>query len=326
MSRIVHKTFNIDSITEPELRREYDIAHSLFEIKLLSLRSCGGGKKNGIVCGGETYLTHRSSVKKQKGDRMGEVKEVHVCLRCYACRSYMSLYTGTIFSTSSKNILELIEIVRCWALNMTIDMTLNVLKMEHNDSSRQTIGKFFRQLRNVCTLALDKANIKLGGNGSPVEIDESLFAKVKHGTGKDLWRRPVWVFGMVERESSEVYFQAVPNRTAETLLSIIYEHTRPKTVVISDCWSSYNKISELHDQNLVHRTVNHSYNFVDPVTLASTNKIESLWCSAKCKFKQIRGCQRLYIQSYLDEYMWRHNNKVKGVDAFNRILQDAALI
>ena len=70
-------------------------------------------------------------------------------------------------------------------------------------------------MRNVCTLALDKKNIKLGGRNQSIQIDESLFAKNKHPVGKDLLRKQVWVFGMVEPD--KIYFECVSNRTAKTL-------------------------------------------------------------------------------------------------------------
>ena len=152
-------------------------------------------------------MTHHR--KDWKGD-------YHVTLRCKECKSYCSLYTGTIFSTSSKNIVDLMEMAKCWALNLTIEKTVELLKMSNTDSSRQTVGKFFRQLRNVCSLDLGKPNLILDGFGKPVEIDKSLFAKVKHGVGKDLFRTQVWVFGLAERETSKVYFHIVPDRTALT--------------------------------------------------------------------------------------------------------------
>ncbi|CAF1001630.1 unnamed protein product [Brachionus calyciflorus] len=48
---------------------------------------------------------------------------------------------------------------------------------------------------------LDKENLSLGGNGEVVEIEESLFVRIKHHNGKDLKREQVWVFGIYERNS-----------------------------------------------------------------------------------------------------------------------------
>ncbi len=58
----------------------------------------------------------------------------------------------------------------------------------------------FTLLRYLCSLDINIEEIKLGGDGKIVEIDESMFAKVKHFKGKDLQRRQLWVFGMKERE------------------------------------------------------------------------------------------------------------------------------
>jgi hypothetical protein len=40
----------------------------------------------------------------------------------------------------------------------------------------------------------------------------------------------------------------------------------------------------------------------------------------------MRGCNRLYIQSYLDEFMWRHNNKIKREETFDKILEAIAFV
>ena len=131
---------------------------------------------------------------------------------------------------------------------------------------------------------------------------------------------------MVDVKLNRIYFECVPDRTAKTLLSIIYDHVFPKTIINSDCYSSYNKINRLHEETVEHKTVNHTYNFVDPESSTHTNKIESLWNVGKIKFKDMRGCNRLYIQSYLDEFMWRHNNKVSRHDAFKKILEDLVVV
>ena len=68
--------------------------------------------------------------------------------------------------------------------------------------------------------------------------------------------------------------------------------------------------------------MNHTHNFVDPELSTHTNKIESLWCVGKGKFKDMRGCNRMYIQSYLDELVWRHNNKLSRHEAYNKILAE----
>ena len=55
----------------------------------------------------------------------------------------------------------------------------------------------------------------------------------------------------------------------------IRQHIVQGTIIISDLWAAYNTLGY---QDL---TVNHTYNFVDPITGACTNHIESVWQKAK---------------------------------------------
>ena len=53
-----------------------------------------------------------------------------------------------------------------------------------------------------------------------------------------------WVIGGIDRDSRETFFEIVEDRTAETLLPILIRNIHPETVVITDCWKSYDKLSE----------------------------------------------------------------------------------
>jgi len=51
--------------------------------------------------------------------------------------------------------------------------------------------------------------------------------------------------------------------------------------------------------------VNHSLNFVEPVTGVATNHVEVMWQRAKTKFKAQHGSSnREMIPDYLAEFMW----------------------
>ena len=59
-------------------------------------------------------------------------------------------------------------------------------------------------------------NLKLGGRGKTIEIDESMFGhKRKYNRGRV--SQGTWVFGMVERGTGQTLAFRVPNRTRETL-------------------------------------------------------------------------------------------------------------
>ena len=82
----------------------------------------------------------------------------------------------------------MLNIIKCWSLELSISKSIDYLKMDNTTVCRQTIAKIFKAIRMVCSIALNKKEIRLGGENLTVQIDESLFAKVKHFVGKDLAR------------------------------------------------------------------------------------------------------------------------------------------
>lgn len=79
---------------------------------------------------------------------------------------------------------------------------------------------------------------------------------------------------MIERDSNplKINFFPVENRSMETLKQIIITYIEPQTCIVSDCWKSYNFLT---NYNYEHLTVNHSKNFKNPITGAHTNNIEN---------------------------------------------------
>ncbi|GFT71115.1 mitotic-spindle organizing protein 2A [Trichonephila clavipes] len=145
-------------------------------------------------------------------------------------------------------------------------------------------------------VAVLKESEPLGGEGKIVEIDESMFGKMKYGKGKNV--NGQWVFGGVERNSNKCFFRVVPNRTKEEHLSVTKEWVIPGSIIISDCWKAYNCLSH---EGYQHLRVNHSLTFKDPETGAHTNSIEGTWSVIKRSLRNVEG----EFDHYLAEYMWR---------------------
>ena len=145
----------------------------------------------------------------------------------------------------------------------------------------------------------------MNGPGIIVQVDESQFShKPKYHRGRAA-EIPIWVFGIVDTsfKPSVDFMEIVENRGAEILLPIIQSVVRPGSIVHSDEWRSYRQIQGR--TGLSHRTVNHSINFVKPITGVHTQNIESYWNVKKTLIKKMRGCQQKLLHWYLQEYMWR---------------------
>ncbi|KCZ77802.1 hypothetical protein H311_01180, partial [Anncaliia algerae PRA109] len=80
----------------------------------------------------------------------------------------------------------------------------------------------------------------------------------------------------------DVFFVEVINRNKETINNIILENIELGTTIVTDSWSGYVDLNKLGYFNL---TINHSENFIDPLTGANTQSIENRWSVYKKKFK-----------------------------------------
>ena len=168
--------------------------------------------------------------------------------------------------------------------------------------------------RDVCAQYFIDNPVMLGGPGKIVEINESKFGKRKYNQGR--YKEGHWVFGAIERDSNDAFMVEVTDRSANALLPIIQTYIRPGTTVFSDEWRAYSQITSL---GLSHSTVNHSINFVDPISGAHTQNIESTWSFVKNMLRKqgVMNTSSSLFQTYLPEYLWRR--KFKEEDTFIKI-------
>ena len=87
-------------------------------------------------------------------------------------------------------------------------------------------------------------------------------------------------------------------------------------------WSSYTRIEEFLGVNYTHQTVNHSQNFVNPVTGEHTQTVKSLWHTFEMHNKRECGTHRSMVDSYLCEYMRR--TKFRELNLFDKIFANIA--
>ena len=98
----------------------------------------------------------------------------------------------------------------------------------------------------------------------------------------------------------------VPDWRAATLLPIIQGSIRPGTTIMPDMLAAYGDIQAM---GYAHLTVNHTYEFVDPITGAHTQNVENSWKNAKQSNKKRNGTHRSMLDSYLCEWMWRQRSR-----------------
>ena len=128
------------------------------------------------------------------------------------------------------------------------------------------------------------------------------------------------MFGVISTEYRPCrgYYQVVPRRDRATLTQILQRVLLPGSEVHSDDWAAYRHLARHVPNVVLHRTVVHRNNFVDPVTGIHTQEIESAWARLKYQVKREKGVRREDLQAFLNEQMWRD---WRGLDnVFNNLI------
>lgn len=217
--------------------------------------------------------------------------------RCWKCKKSTSPFENTILFNSNKNIVEILDLIYFWSL----DLTQNKVRKEANTKSCKTVCRWYKTLSvHVYNIMITLQRRKIGGVGHTVEVDESKFSKRKYNVGRSV--RSPWVVGGVDLTTGEVFFVEVLYRNSETLSNILLENIEVGTTIITDCWAGYVNLEAL---GFIHLTVNHSENFVDPLTGANTQAIENRWSVYKRKFRSRSISYNDDLIYYFAEFMFK---------------------
>ena len=164
---------------------------------------------------------------------------------------------------------------------------------------------------------------KMGGNGGPVEVDETFVGpnprkmhrerrlKMKaadnHMVGKTV------VMGMLERDSHQVRAQVIPNVKRETLQEAVLNQIEGGSTVYTYGWLGYDRLTA---QQYVHEVVDHIEEYVRGQV--HTQGIENFWSLLK---RTLRGTyvavEPYHLDRYVTEQVFRFNNRATKDNPLN---------
>lgn len=237
---------------------------------------------------------------------------------CDSCGLHVHPMAGTIFEKSTTSLqlwfyaIYLMASTRCGISAKQLERELGV--------SYKTAWRMMNKIRNH--LMNDADDAPLEGH---VEVDETGISGRKRTTGTRsegaLWResRPT-VLGMVER-GGRVRLRVIPSRRGEPLSRAVRSNVNPTSILFTDDWASY---KPLRHEYAEHRIINHSAGqYV--VGTTHTNTIEGFFGNLKTGMRgAYKHVSRQWLQSYLDEFSWRHNAQRQPESLFEQLLARAA--
>ncbi|KCZ75951.1 hypothetical protein H311_03061 [Anncaliia algerae PRA109] len=215
---------------------------------------------------------------------------------------------NTLFSSSKIPLIKKLLIIKLWCTKIKLSAISEITKV-----SKQSINKVMKRLYKTLELNFEEHQDKIGGERIIVEVDESKFGKVKYNKGHRV--DEVWIFGMVEKTiARKIVLAKVDNRKKETLEELALKYINCGSIIHSDCWKAYNNFKNIFAEHL---KVNHSQNFVCPITKTHTNTIEGNWYGVKNQIENTHR-KKKFITPYLIRYMLRRNFKD---DIFKEVLK-----
>jgi transposase-like protein len=234
------------------------------------------------------------------------------CCNKRACDIELSQRKHTFFFGSRLNCAHILHMSYLWLNRCT--QTQIVAQTGH---SKPTVTAFMKHFRGLITATLDEVDQVIGGDGIVVEVDETKLGKRKYNRGHRV--EGVWIVAGVERTAQKkIFLVEIQDRSAETLLEIIRAHVLPGSIVHTDMFRGYSRITT--ELGLVHKTVNHSVNFTDPETGVNTNTIEGNNNALKIMIKPRNRVKN--IGDRLAEFIWRRKHRNRLWEAFLEALRD----
>jgi transposase len=222
---------------------------------------------------------------------------------CGLCGHHEHPMKGTIFEGSATSLklwfdaIYLMASTRCGISAKQLEREIGV--------TYKCAYRMFQKIRSM----LDQDDLFLAGT---IEMDETLIggkARNKHQKTAQ-WKPKTTVVGMAQRgtdgKHGKVVAKIVPNNKATTLIPQAKMKVLPASTVYTDELASY---GDLEGLGYTHSRVNHSQGVYVSGDV-HTNTIEGFWSTVK---RGIGGTYHAvstkHLQSYLDEYAFRYNNR-----------------
>jgi len=238
---------------------------------------------------------------------------------CTGCGHHVHPTAGTIFAKSSTSLrlwfhaMYLMTSTRCGISAKQLERELGV--------HYKTAWRMFNKIRNEL-MADEEEFDQLTGD---VEVDETSWGgkprrKLTSKEAAAHREAKATILGMVERKG-KVRLRVIPSRRGPVLSREVRYNVDPAGMLITDDWPAYKPLRGEYN----HSVINHSGGvYVDGHI--HTNTIEGFFGNLKTgmrgTYKQV---SHKWLQSYLNEYAWRYNQRFRGERSmFHILLKEAA--
>lgn len=223
------------------------------------------------------------------------------------CLNYdkrISVRTGSFLEGFKISFKTFLKVIIRWCSDQGRHSILKTI-----DINKTTLNKILKKIFLKIKNNEDINKTKLGGIGITVNIDETMLNyKVKSHRGRSASNRTdALVIVEIREHISRVFACIIPNKKSETLIPIIKNNVTRGSIIHTDELKSYLPLCNLGFQ---HFCVCHKYEFINKLTGAQTQAVESFNNCIKYEIKNRKGVRTCDRELFLVEVVWKFNNKV----------------
>jgi transposase len=261
---------------------------------------------------------HHAQCPKCERERKFHRTKTRASYTCDSCGLHIHPMKGTIFEKSTTSLFQWFYAMYIMASTRT---AIPAKQMERElGVGYKTAHRIMKKIRTE--LMTDEDREPLSGD---VEIDETSWGgkprrKMTRSEAALHAEAKPTVLGMIER-GGKVRVRVIASRRGIALSRAVRANVNPTSIIFTDDWPAY---KPLRGEFLDHRVINHSIGaYVDGPT--HTNTIEGFFGNLKTGMRgAYKKVSPRYLQSYLDEFAWRHNARHDGRALFKQLLARAA--
>ena len=258
---------------------------------------------NGIFCPTEQRVTKHHRDKERPS------------YACQFCGRHVHPMVGTIFENSATALhlwfyaIYLMASTRCGISAKQLERELGV--------TYKTAWRMFNRIRSLMTE-------DLGALSGTVEVDETYIGGHRRfGSRQEAaknWSQYKQVVAGHAQRGGKLRAVHLPEGTAQALVPLIRKYVLPGSMIYTDELPAY---AGLKKEGYDHRRVHHAAKvYVDGDV--HTNTIDGFWALLKNGISGVyHGVSAKWLQSYLDEYTFRYNNRKTPRGLFNAVLSRA---
>jgi transposase-like protein len=256
-------------------------------------------------------------------------------LRCRACKRNTSITVGTVMERTH------IELSTWfWGAYLLSSMTPGMSAVQFQRQlglgRYETAFQILHKLR-AGMVRSDRDRIGTGSSKDHVEIDETNIGGRTRGEGRGVHHQTL-VIAAVEvkqrapntkdkrqnkavprrggRYAGRLRLDVVPNRTAKALTKFVTSAVEPGSMVITDDWSGYDKLSDLGYQHLPVAERGDPQVAEDYLPI-----VHLIFSNMKAWLNGVHhGVAPQHLQAYLNEFTFRFNRRFYPFNAFRSLL------